>query len=82
MSDEDEPRDAVTRRDGDVEASVAVQETWMGSIQFDALLVNDKHRYLRAVLGGIEDLTEIDNRLIIKWFSGKKILTYLKYIQI
>lgn len=82
MSDEDESGDAVTRRDGDVEASIAVQETWMGSVQFDAFFVNDKHRYLHAVLGGIEDLTEIDNSLIIKWFSRKKILTYLKYIQI
>lgn len=56
MSDKNEPRDAVARRDGDVEAPVAVQETWMGAVQFDPLLVNNKHGYLSAILGGIEDL--------------------------
>ena len=56
MSDEDEAGDAEARRDGDVEAPVAVQETGMGAVQLDALLVNDEHGDLSAVLGGIEDL--------------------------
>lgn len=50
VSDKDESGDAVAWRDGDVETTVAVQETWMGAIQFDALLVNNKHGDLRAVL--------------------------------
>lgn len=58
MSDKDESGDAVARRDGDVETTVAVQKTWMGAIQFDALLVNDKHGDLSAILGGIEDLAK------------------------
>lgn len=53
---EDEARDAVARRDGDVEAAVAVQEARVGAVQFDALLVHDEHGDLSAVLGGVEDL--------------------------
>lgn len=30
----------------------------MGAVQFDALLVNDEHGDLSAVLGGIEDLAK------------------------
>lgn len=56
MSDKNESGDAVARRDGDVKAPVAVQETWMGAIHFDALLVNYKHGDFSAILGGIEDL--------------------------
>lgn len=58
MSDKDEPGDAVARRDGDVKTAVAVQETRMGAVQFDALLVNDEHGDLSAVLGGIKDLAQ------------------------
>lgn len=56
MSDKDESGDAVARCDGDVKTTVAVQKTWMGAVQFDSLLVNDKHGDLSAILGGIEDL--------------------------
>lgn len=56
MSDKDESGYAVARRDGDVKSTVAVQKTWMGAIQFDALLVNDEHGDLSAIFGGIEDL--------------------------
>lgn len=55
---EDETGDAVARRDGDVKASVAVQEARMGAVHFDALLVNDKHGDLSAILGGVEDLAK------------------------
>lgn len=58
MSDKDESGDAVAWRDGDVKTTVTIQKTWMGAVQFDALLVNDKHGDLSAVLGGIEDLTK------------------------
>lgn len=57
MSDKDEARDAVTGGDGDVKASIAIEETRVGAIQFDALLVNDEHGDLSAILGGVEDLT-------------------------
>lgn len=55
---EDEPRDAVAGRDGDVEAAVAVQEARVGAVQFDALLVHDEHGDLGAVLGRVEDLSQ------------------------
>lgn len=58
MSNENESGDAVARRDGDVKTAVAVQETGVGAVQFDALLVNDEHGDLSAVLGGIEDLAQ------------------------
>lgn len=58
MSDKDESGDAVAWCDGDVKTTVAVEKTRMGAIQLDALLVNDKHRDLSAVLGGIEDLAK------------------------
>lgn len=58
MSDKDESGDAVARRDGDVKTTVAVQKTWMGAVQLDALLMNDKHGDLSAILGGIEDLAK------------------------
>lgn len=56
MSDKDEAGDAVAWRDGNVKTAVAVEEAWMGAVQFDALLVNNKHGDLGAILGGIEDL--------------------------
>lgn len=56
MADEDESGDAVAGRDGDVEPSIAVEETGVGAIQFDALLVDDKHGDLSSILGGVEDL--------------------------
>lgn len=56
MSHKDEAGDAVAWRDGDVKTTIAVQKTWMGAVQFDALLVNNKHGDLSAILGGIEDL--------------------------
>lgn len=66
MSDKNEPRDAVARCDGDVEAPVAVQKTWMGAIQFDSLLVNNKHGYLSAIFGGVEDLKKKTENEIIQ----------------
>lgn len=56
MADEDESGDAVAWRDGDIEPSIAVEETGVGAIQFDALLVDDKHGDLSSILGGVEDL--------------------------
>lgn len=56
MADEDEPGDAVARRDGDIKPSIAVEETGVGAIEFDALLVDNKHGDLSSILGGIEDL--------------------------
>lgn len=56
MSHKDEAGDAVAWRDGDVKTTVAVQKTWMGAVQFDALLVNNEHGDLSAILGGVEDL--------------------------
>lgn len=56
MSDKDESGYAVARCDGDVKSAVAVQKTWMGAVQFDALLVNDEHGDLSSIFGGIEDL--------------------------
>lgn len=56
MSDEDEAGDAVARSDGYVESSVAVEEAWVGAVQCDSLLVNNKHGDLSAVFGRIEDL--------------------------
>ena len=64
MSDKDESGDAVARSDGDVKTTVAVQETWMGAVQLDAFLVNDKHGDLSAVLGGIEDLKNMEKEFI------------------
>lgn len=56
MSNKDEPGDTVAWRDGDVKTTIAIEETWIGAVQFDALLVNDEHGDLSAILGGIEDL--------------------------
>ena len=56
MSDKDESGYAVAWGDGDVKAPVAIQKTWVGAIQFNSFLVNNKHGYLCAILGGIEDL--------------------------
>lgn len=56
MSDKDEAGDAVAWRDGNVKTAVAVKEARVGAVQFDALLVNNKHRDLGAILGGIKDL--------------------------
>lgn len=56
MADEDESGDAVAWRDGDIKASIAVEETGVGTIEFNALLVDDKHGDLSPILGGIEDL--------------------------
>lgn len=50
VSDEDESGNAVARGDGDVEASVAVEKAWMGAVHFDALLVDDEHGDLSAIL--------------------------------
>lgn len=58
MADEDEPGDAVAGRDGNIKASVAVEEPGVGAVQFDTLLVDDKHGDLSSVLGGIEDLAK------------------------
>ncbi len=66
MSDKDEPGDAVTRCDGYVKTAVAVQKTWVGAVQVDALLVNDKHGDLSAILGGIEDLGKHAERHTIR----------------
>lgn len=60
MSDKDEAGDAVAWRDGNVKTAVAVEEARVGAVQFDALLVNNKHGDLGAILGGIEDLGGAD----------------------
>lgn len=65
MADEDEPGDAVAWRNRNIKPSVAVQETGVGAIESDTLLVDDKHGDLSSVLGGIEDLAkEIQERTI------------------
>lgn len=56
MADEDKSGDAVAWRDGDIKPSIAVEETGVGTIEFDALLVDNKHGDLSSIRGGIKDL--------------------------
>lgn len=70
VSDKYESGDAVAWRDGDVKTTVPIQKTWMGAIQFDALLVHYEHGDLSAILGGIEDLAKNKERPTIRTPSG------------
>lgn len=56
MPDKDESGDAVAWRNRDVKTTVAIEETWMRPVKFDAFLVNNEHGDLSSILGGIEDL--------------------------
>ena len=48
----------VARCDGDVEATIAVEESWVRAVQLDALLVDYEHGDLGAVFAGVEHLEE------------------------
>ena len=72
MSDKYESGDAITWCDGDIKAPVAIEKSWVGAVQFDSLLVNNKHGYLSAILGGIEDLAKQKDRPFQKTMFRRK----------
>ncbi len=47
---------AIGWRERDVESAVGVEISGVGTVEFDAFLVDDKHGDFGAILGGREDL--------------------------
>ena len=48
-----------TGGDGNIETTIAIEQSWVRAIKLQTLLVSNEHRHFRAVFAGIEDLLRL-----------------------